>query len=394
MRIAIVSEHYYPLLGGITEHAYGQATEFARRGHEVTLITPGLIASPRNVNHASTREEFFEVVRVGKAYPFYINGSEARLTVGPGVNSAIRRLFASRRFDVVHVHNPFGVAIPIISVMRSRSPVTVGTIHSVVPDGYKPLRLFQRPLQKVFTRLDARIAVSEAVIDSIQSYFPGLGFEVIPNGVDTDFFSPEAEPLSRFLDDVRTILFVGRFDPRNGLKHMLRAFALLREQRDDVRLVVLGDGPLRGVYRRLVPAELRDDVLFEGRVDQLRPRYLASAEILCSPCQLASFGMVLLEAMSAGVPIVASRNSGFERLLQDGRQGLLVDPPDGDRELAAALDLLLEDVELARRMGTAGRELALTEYAWPVVVDRLEELYERLLGAKTRDGLTAGRVSV
>ncbi len=202
---------------------------------------------------------------------------------------------------------------------------------------------------------------------------------MIPNGVDTNFFSPEAEPLPQLLDGKRTILFVGRFDPRNGLKHMLRAFVLLRERRDDVRLVVLGDGPLRGVYQRLVPHGLRDDVLFEGRVDQLRPRYLASAEVLCTPCQLASFGMVLLEAMSAGVPVVASRNSGFQRLMEDGRQGFLIDPPDGEQEFAAALNLLLEDVELARKMGAAGRQLALANYAWPVVADRLEELYERLL---------------
>jgi phosphatidylinositol alpha-mannosyltransferase len=382
MRIAIVSEHYYPQLGGITEHAYGQATELAHRGHQVTLITPRLLLPPRTVDPAPPREELFEIVRVGQAYPFYVNGAEARLAVGPLLASAIGRVFVERHFDVVHVHNPFGVAMPIIAVMRSKAPVTVATIHSVVPDGYRLLRLFHRPLQVVFGRLDARIAVSQAVVESIQPSFPGLSFEVIPNGVDTDFFSPEAEPLPHLVDGMRNVLFVGRFDPRNGLKHMLRAFSLLRERRDDVRLVVLGDGPLRGVYRRLVPSEVRGDVLFEGRVDQLRPRYLASAEILCTPCQLASFGMVLLEAMSAGVPVVASRNSGFERLLENGRQGLLIDPPDHELRFAAALDLLLEDLELARRMGAAGRQLALAAYAWPVVVDRLEELYERLLARR------------
>ncbi len=383
MRIAIVSEHYYPQLGGITEHAYGQASELARRGHQVTLITPRSLVAPRTVEHALPREKLFEIVRVGRACPFYVNGSEARLAIGPLLASALGRVFAKRRFDVVHVHNPFGVAMPIIAVMRSKAPVTVGTIHSVVPDGYKLLRLMRRPLQIVFARLDTRIAVSEAVVDSIQPHFPGLSFEVIPNGVDTTFFSPEAEPLPHLCDAMRNVLFVGRFDPRNGLRHMLRAFSLLRERREDVRLVILGDGPLRGVYQRLVPARLRGDVLFEGRVDQVRPRYLASAAVLCAPCQLASFGMVLLEAMSAGVPVVASRNSGFERLLENGLQGFLIDPPDDEPKFAAALDLLLADIDLARRMGAAGRGLALTTYAWPVVVDRLEELYERLLAGAT-----------
>ena len=194
MRIAIVSEHYYPQLGGITEHAHGQATELALRGHEVTLITPGLLVAPTTVDGAPPRDEPFEIVRVGRALPFYINASEAQLELGPLLASAIGRVFARGRFDVVHVHNPFGVAMPIIAIMRSRAPVTVGTIHSVVPDGYKPLRLMRRPLRTVFARLDARIAVSEAVIDSVQPHFPGLSFEVIPNGVDTDFFSPGAAP--------------------------------------------------------------------------------------------------------------------------------------------------------------------------------------------------------
>src|SRR5438132_8030364 len=384
MRIAIVTEHYFPQLGGISEHVYGQANELSRRGHELTVITPKQFLKEKTADHAPPRDEPFEVLRMGTYIPFYINASEAMLCLGPILMAKIGRLFAQRRFDVVHVHNPFGVALPIIAIMRSNAPVTVATIHSVVPDRYKPLRAMRRPLQIVFGRLDARIAVSEAVIDSVQSSFPTMHFDVIPNGVNTGFFTPDAEPLPQFQDETRMILFVGRFDPRNGLKYMLRAFTLLRERRDDVRLVVLGDGPLRSVYKRMVPDELQDHVLFEGRVDQLRPRYLASADILCTPCQLASFGMVLLEAMSAGVPVVASRNSGFERLMENGVQGLLIEPPTDERVFATALNLLLDDVDLARRMGAAGRQLALTSYAWPVVVDRLEELYERLLSGKPR----------
>ena len=305
MRIGIVSDYYFPQLGGITEHAYGQASELSRRGHEVSLITPHLLRVPKTVDIAPVRPESFEVLRVGRAYPFYINASETLLTVGPQLAFGVGRLFSEHRFDVLHVHNPFGVSLPIIAIARSRAQVTVGTIHSVVPDGYKPLRVFRRPLEKLLRMLDARIAVSAAVVDSMQPHFADMSFEVIPNGVDTSFFTPTAEPLPYLGTDKRNVLFVGRFDPRNGMKEMLRAFVLLRERRDDVRLIILGDGPLRPIYERMVPAALRDDVLFEGRVDGLRPRYLASSEILCTPCHLASFGMVLLEAMSAGVSVVA-----------------------------------------------------------------------------------------
>jgi starch synthase len=91
--------------------------------------------------------------------------------------------------------------------------------------------------------------------------------------------------------------------------------------------------------------------------------------------------MVLLEAMSAGVAVVASRNSGFNLLVEDGVQGLLIDPPKDEEQFAAALDLLLEHPDVARRMGAAGRERAVSTYEWPVIADQLEALYERLLTA-------------
>lgn len=382
MRIGIVSDYYYPQLGGITEHVYGQASELSRRGHEVSVITPHLVRVPMTVDRAPLRPEPFEVLRIGRAYPFYVNGSETLVTVGPRLPFDIGRLFAKHEFDVLHVHNPFGVSLPIASIARSRARVTVGTIHSVVPEGYRLLRLFRRPLQRLLAMLDARIAVSSAVVESMQAYFAGMSFEVIPNGVDTSFFTPAAEPLPGLGTGKRNVLFVGRFDPRNGVKEMLRAFVLLRQRRDDVRLILLGDGPLRPLYERRVPAALRDDVLFEGRVDGLRPRYLASSEVLCTPCHLASFGMVLLEAMSAGVSVVASNISGFRLLMESGAQGLLVEPDGDGKGFCSALDFLLEHPEVAREMGVAGRERALQTFSWPVVADQLEELYERLLGGR------------
>jgi phosphatidyl-myo-inositol alpha-mannosyltransferase len=384
VRIGIVSDYYYPQLGGITEHAYGQAKELSRRGHEVTLVTPNLVRTTRTPD-AVSRDEPFEILRVGRAYPFYVNASETLVTVGSRLGGDIRRLFAERAFDVLHVHNPFGFMLPMTAIARSRARVTVGTFHSVVPDGYKPLRLARRPLRRRLVGLDARIAVSAAVVSSIGAQFSGLDFDVIPNGVDTDFFTPAAEALPALNGKKKNILFVGRFDPRNGLKEMLRAFVLLRRRRHDVRLIVLGDGPLKPVYRRMVPAELREDVLFEGRVDGLRPRYLASSDILCTPCHLASFGMVLLEAMSAGVPVVASDISGFRLLMQHGVQGVLVDHDGDGGGFCDALDRMLDQPDMCRAMGAAGRQRVVDNFAWPVVVDELEYLYNRLLSGRGND---------
>lgn len=379
MRIAIVTDYYYPQLGGITEHVHGQATELTRRGHEVVVVTPTLAVEPKTVDGDDLPPREFEIVRVGRAVPFYINGSETLVSLGPRIPGRLSRLFAERHFDVVHVHNPFGVALPLAAVMRSRAPATVGTLHSVVHDGNRLLRVTRRPARNVLARLDARICVSDAVIDSLGPSFPGLSFRTIPNGIDTDVFTPGAEPVE-VAGAKRTIIFVGRFDPRNGVKHMIGAFARLRRTRDDVRLVIVGDGPLRPLVERLVPAELRDDVVFAGRVNRLRPRYLASAEILCTPCSLASFGMVLLEGMSAGLPVVASRLPGFELVMRDGIDGLMVDGAADEAGFAAALARLLDDPALGRRMGAAGRERALATFSWPVVADQLEALYDEILG--------------
>ena len=225
--------------------------------------------------------------------------------------------------------------------------------------------------------------------DSIGPYFPDLSFRTIPNGIDTEFFSPDVPALTR-VTDKRTIVFVGRFDPRNGVKHMIGAFTALRRTRSDVRLVIVGDGPLRPLIERLVPEQLREDVVFAGRVDRLRPGFLASADILCSPCSLASFGMVLLEGMSAGLPIVASRLPGFEFVMRDGIDGLMVDRADDDQACADALHRLLDDPALRASMGRAGRERALETFAWPLVVDRLEALYDEILLRKQSKAAALG----
>jgi len=205
LRIAIVSDYYYPQLGGITEHVHGQATELTRRGHDVTLITPRLAVSPSTATEEALPQRTFEVERIGRAVQFYMNGSETLLSfVGPSGRAKLRRVLTG--FDVVHIHNPIGAFLPAAAAIWSPAPVTVGTLHSVVPDGYRILNAMRRPVHHILRQLDTRIAVSQAVVDSLSPYFPELSWDVIPNGVDTDFFSPAASPLGA-VEGKRTIVF-------------------------------------------------------------------------------------------------------------------------------------------------------------------------------------------
>jgi glycosyltransferase involved in cell wall biosynthesis len=164
---------------------------------------------------------------------------------------------------------------------------------------------------------------------------------------------------------------------------MIDAFVRVHDEHaGGVRLCIVGDGPLRHVYRRQVPDRVAEDVVWAGRVDWSRPRYYASADVHCTPCNKASFGMVLLEAMSCGRPVVASRISGFQLVMEDGRQGFLVHPGDSAELHAAALRRLLDDPGLRTRMGDEGRRTALDTYSWPRVAAKLEAYYADLLAGE------------
>jgi phosphatidylinositol alpha-mannosyltransferase len=388
MRIAIVTDYYYPALGGITEHVHGQATALHRRGHEVTVITGNQLRPPKVVDSAHAPEKYapFEILRIGISVGLYGNASQTLHTIHPLIFPKLRSLLRQRQFDVIHTHAPYNPsfvqAVPFVAPPRS---VTVGTFHSVFPKDFK-MSLFGKLLRPSIDRLDARIVVSDACIESLEPYFPYARYVTIPNGVDECHFTPEAEPLERFRDGRINILFLGRFDPRNGLDTMLRAFTKLYRSRParDVRLIVVGDGPLRAYYRRQVPDDVARAVEWVGLVNWERPRYLASADILCAPCDRASFGMVVLEAMSCGTPIVASANSGFQLLMSNGRQGILIPEATNAEAFAEALTHLANCPEERARMGAEGRATAVTAYSWSCIAERLEAHYESLIREKRR----------
>jgi phosphatidylinositol alpha-mannosyltransferase len=226
-------------------------------------------------------------------------------------------------------------------------------------------------------KLHGRIAVSGAARHFINRYFPGE-YEIIPNGVDRDRFA-DAEPYERLRDGTLNILFVGRLEERKGLIHLLKAYHRLRKRRVDARLLVAGAGPKLREYRRFTGLRGIRDVEFLGRVsDDEKARYLASADVFCAPSTgQESFGIVLLEAMAAGVPIVASDIHGYKRVVERNVQGILVEPKN-PRALAAALYGLARDPDLRHELGEAGRQRA-PEFSWDRVTERIVDFYYQTL---------------
>jgi phosphatidylinositol alpha-mannosyltransferase len=266
--------------------------------------------------------------------------------------------------------------LPLVAIRNSNAPVTVGTFHTYF-DQSRGFKMLNKKAARHMEKMDGRIVVSEACIEALDRYFD-TDYEIIPNGVDTASFHPGAAPPASMDDSKLNILFVGRFDPRNGLRTMIEAFRLVKQDFDACRLVIVGDGPLKPYYRALAGRGLAADIHFAGLVNGGRPGYYAAADVFCTPCNKASFGVVLLEAMASGTPIVASDINGYRSVMQNGRQGLLV-PHDSPKAFAESLLLLLEDQELRRRMGEEGRRSVMERYSWDTVAGNIEAFYSRLL---------------
>jgi phosphatidylinositol alpha-mannosyltransferase len=292
-----------------------------------------------------------------------------------------------QRFDILHFHEPF---VPFLSptVLEASRTVNIGTFHAF--GGFSPSYWVGRRFAgDLASRLHGRIAVSGAARHFISRYFPGE-YRIIPNGVELDRFQA-AEPYEHLRDGVLNILFVGRLEERKGLIHLLKAYHRLRKRHVEARLLVVGAGPKLREYRRYVGLRGIRDVEFLGRVtDEEKARYFASADVFCAPATgQESFGIVLLEAMAAGVPIVASDIHGYKQVVQRGVQGLLVEPRK-PRALAAALYTLALDPELRDRMGEAGRARA-PEFSWERVTEQVIDFYREVRAAALGSGAVVPR---
>ena len=369
MRIAIVTQSFYPRLGGLTEHTAHTARELMRRGHDVTVIT-GRPGDPRD---AATD---FRCVRLGRNASVPILGGISDIAVGGGLRRALARLLTPRHFDLAHVHSPFVPTLPLFAAEVSQVPV-VGHFHSYARSHWL-LAAARGYLEPRYRRLARRLAVSPAALEFLGRYFDTSGVRVVPSGVDPSRFHPGAAAYSRLRDGRLNLLFVGRLEPRKGLHVLLEALRRLN-LRDRARLLVVGDGPLREPLMAQA-AFARCEVLFLRQVaPELLPRFYASADIFCAPAtRNESFGIVLLEALATGLPVLASDLPGYRFVVRHGTDGALVGRP-GPAAWAEALRWLTEDSSTREELRRRARPRAL-EFAWPVVVDMLEQEYRLAAG--------------
>jgi phosphatidyl-myo-inositol alpha-mannosyltransferase len=375
MKIALVSPYDFSYPGGVVRHIISLENHFTRMGHSVKIIAPA----------SKPVEDFGDrFIAIGKPRPIPTSGSIARITISLNLTDRVKQVLEDEKFDIIHLHEPLAPTL-CVTVLRLSRTVNIGTFHA---SESRPSYRWTKPIfmsglyKKWFRRLNGRIAVSKPAMDFINKYFPS-SYEIIPNGIEMERYNPAVPPLPQFKDGKINILFVGRLEKRKGLEYLLKAYRLVKPDHPECRLIVVGPGTrLRGKYLKMVSEANLEDVVFVGGVDEYeKTRYYNTADIFCAPATgHESFGIVLLEAMATGKPVVASNIPGYASVISDGVEGLLV-PPKQEVPLAQAISRIIRNRELGLDMGKRGMTKA-DKYSWEKVSVRVMDYYKKILSGR------------
>jgi phosphatidylinositol alpha-mannosyltransferase len=359
VRVAIACPYAWDAPGGVQVHIRQLAQHLRRRGHQTLILAPAASGSADG-----------EVVDVGRPIRIPFNGSVAPICPDPRSRRRIRAALERFRPDVVHAHEPFSPSTGFFATLEATVPV-VGVSHAYMERSVL-FTAFSRTFRRVWDRPAVWIAVSEAALSFLRKHIRAdARTHVVPNGVDVEPFR-HATPAD--LPSGRRMLFVGRLDPRKGFPVAVDAFALLVREFPDLQLVVVGDGPQRDAVARLEPG-VRQRVTMVGAVrHSLLPAYHSAADLFIAPSTgRESFGIVLVEAMAAGLPVVASDIPGYREVVRNGIDGILV-PPNDPESVAWVVRKILSDPALAERLRAAGHARA-ERYRWEVVTVEIEAAY-------------------
>ena len=362
MKIGLVTPYIYPLPGGVNAHVHDLYEHLVAHGHDVRIISSV---------HGAQRASEGDIIRLGYGFSVPTNGSVGTLTFSPRYTRIVSDMLERERFDILHFHEPFVPFLSLVLLRESKS-INIATFHAYA--GWSPAAEFgKRMLGRFARRLHGRIAVSAAARHFADRYFPG-DYKVIPNGVDLGRFA-NAQPITRYRDGTFNIFFIGRFEPRKGVMYALKAFRQLHMRGYNCRLLIAGAGPQEREIRRYIATRRLTGVELLGRIsDADKIRYFATADVYVSPATgQESMGVVLLEALASGTPIVCSDIHGYRSVVRRGEQGLLV-PPRDVNALADALAQLMNDPAMRERMSESARQRAV-QFGWDNITAKVEEYY-------------------
>ena len=376
MRIGIVCPYSWDIPGGVSAHVNDLAQSLIRMGHYVSVLAPA---------------EFDEllpdfVVSTGKPRAVKYNGSTARLSFGPLVARKVSKWIEEGDFDVLHVHEPLSPSLSVLACWAANGPI-VATWHSAM-DRSRMMLTLSKLGQTAMEKVSARIAVSEAARATLIKHVGGDAV-VIPNGVDVSIFT-NATPMFGWPGPNLSIAFLGRGDePRKGLEILVDAYPQIRKSFPNVRLLIAGPGEPADTLKKLSKVDRASVTVLGMIAPQDKPSVLASGTIYLAPNTGGeSFGIVLLEAMASGTPVVASDLEAFEQVLDFGRAGITFENENSD-DLARVVCELLGDEAKRTELIRQGR-LRAAQFDWNVVANEIVNVYEsvRVPGVKVEPDLT------
>lgn len=370
MKVGLICPYNIARGGGVQECLLALRDELKQRGHIAKIITP----LPRNHVPKTNPSIIFLGKGTDVKSPFHTTG---QISVNVNTDN-VKEVLSEHQFDILHFHEPW---VPILSrqvLVRSRS-VNIATFHAKLPETLmtktieRVITPYTRSVLKYFSALTA---VSPAAAEYVHN-LTSQPIKIIPNGIDLNYYTP---PLDAKTDSKRRVLFIGRLEKRKGLKYLLKAWRqLLTSNPGNIELIIAGDGPERKRLESFCKENNLSNVYFTGFVDtKMKLELLQTATVFCSPALYGeSFGIVLLEAMACGLPIVAGRNPGYEAVLRD-RGSLSLIEPSNVEEFSRRLDLFIND----QAMRLLWRRWALNyvkQFNYPIIVDQYENLYNSIV---------------
>lgn len=366
MKIGLVCPYNLFKGGGVQECVFMMQRELAKRGHNVLILTP------QARSQAEVLPNYVRVLGTASDMKTPLH-TTAQVSISLDTRQ-LDELLKAEQFDLLHFHEPW---VPLLArqILGRSDAKNVATFHAKLPDTMmsKALEKVVTPYTKsVLKHLDALTAVSDAAADYVRG-ITERNVEIIPNGIDVSKFK------TLHVKPAQTIFFVGRLEKRKGVKYLLQAFALLQTSQPDVQLIIAGDGPDREKLEELSDELELKNITFTGYIsDEQKMKYLSQAGVFCSPALYGeSFGIVLLEAMAAGIPIVAGDNPGYATVMRGRGMLSLVDPEDTEN-FARRLEVMLTDRAVRRAM-LDWADAHIDQYDYKNVIDQYEQLYKRLV---------------
>lgn len=362
MKVGLISSHSFINPGGVKNHIVELYSHLKEKNIDCKIIIP----------RRSKKEKYGDdVIFLGRSWPLNTAGTQGDFCLVS--RSKVKAVFERENFDILHFHN---FAIPYASVMlgcsKSTNIVTVHANLEAMPLAKMPF-LIDGLAHRYLPKINGLLGVADFNLSIFKN--TDIPKQVIPNGVNLKKFKPSNPKIEKFMDGKINILFLGRIEERKGLIYLLKAYKILQEKYDNLRLIIIGEGVLEQECKDFCQNENLQNVNFEGTKDEVS-NYFSTCDIFCSPAIYGeSFGIVLLEAMASGKPVVCFSNIGYQQVLKNTPGEFLMAEPKNYLELSNKLSLLIENKKVRCEIGEWGIEES-KKYSWDNIVENMLSFYK------------------